>query len=229
MKTQPTYFGNGKLPSRYVKTTKPMLLIFCLALVMGSCNINPDLQEVSQLENAPVLIESNAFPSAILPGTALSIVSLDKIDLYVYKSTAAQGGDILVSIHDSDTNEIMGSTSLPVDDLHLSAPATFSFVPAINLIRGNKYQIHVNRVGGDTGNSSVVWRCSRHGADSYPDGSNSVCESAGMGEILDFAFKTYTQGVIDQQQPMTGYGFYIDTRTRRWQEFKPELVVPIKY
>lgn len=204
-----------------------MLLIFCLALVMGSCNINPGLQEVSQLENGPVAIESNTLPGATLfPVTALSIVSLNKVDLYLERSTATIGGDVLVTIRDSKTSAIIRSTSLPVSSVHLFGWATFNFVPAVNLIKGNKYQIHVSRVGQESSfGNAVFWRCSPQGVDSYPDGTNSVGESG--GGVLDFAFKTYTEGVIDQQQPKDNYGFSLQNAKTRWQEFKPNLVIPI--
>lgn len=223
MKTQPTCFGNGKLPFPQLKITKSILLtLICLALVTGSCNINPDL---SRLENTPVSAEPKALSNAtLLPGTASSIVSLNRVDLYLLTETATRGGVILVTIRDSKTSAIIASTSQPVDSFVHESWVAFNFTPALNLIRGSKYQIHVSRVGQEnTSGNAIFWRSSSE--ESYPDGTNSVAPS---GRILDFAFKTYTQGVIDQQQTMTNYGFSILTTATRWQEFKADLVIPIK-
>jgi hypothetical protein len=214
MKTLLSRFSNGELSFRlfFVKTTWPMRLVsFCLALLMWSCHINPSLQEVSQSKVNLSTVDSKALSSvSLLPTT----VSLDKVDLYLDKGAPATGS-VLVEIRDSQTNTLVGSTNVPVGSIAIDrAWNTFVFTPALSLISGKKYQIHIIRSdehNNSTGNY-IFWRSSSIGVDAYPDGGP-------LGE-LDYAFKTYINGGLDQQQLSINYGSAIGNTRTAWQEFK---------
>jgi hypothetical protein len=222
MKTQLSCFPHGGLTIRLIsiKTTWPVLLVsLCLGLLMWSCNINPSLQEVSQPKGNLAVADTKIVSSAsLLSGT----VSLDKVDLYLDRGAAATGS-VLVEIRDSQTNAVMGNVNVPVGSLALGRSwNTFIFVPALSLIGGKKYQIHIIRSDGHNypAGNYVFWQCSTGvgNIDAYPDGINDVYPAW----TLDYAFKTYTPAGIDQQQTSYVYGFAIGNNATRWQEFKAD-------
>jgi hypothetical protein len=220
MKTQALSFFNGGLVFRpfLVKITRPMQLVsFCLALLMWSCDINPSLQEVSQPKGNLAPVDSKVLSStSLLPST----VSLDKVDLYLDMGSSTTG-NVLVKILDSQTSAIVGTAKVPASSFAIGGSwKTFTFTPALSLIGGNKYKIHIIRSDAHNyrAGNYIFWRTSSSGVDAYPDGINNVYPSW----ILDYAFKTYTQGTIDQQQTLTNYGFAIGNTATSWQEFKAD-------
>jgi hypothetical protein len=214
MKTQLSCFPHGGLTIRLIsiKTTWPVLLVsLCLGLLLWSCNINPSLQEVTQPKGNLAVADTKLVSSAsLLPGT----VSLDKVDLSFdvgYRVT----GSLLVEIRDSQTNAVVGSVNVPVSSLAIGRFwNTFTFSPALSLVRGNKYQIQIIRSDNHDffANNYIFWRSSL--IDAYPDGGP-------LGQ-MDFAFKTYTNGGIDQQQTLINYGSGLGNRSAFSQEFKAD-------
>jgi hypothetical protein len=85
------------------------------------------------------------------------------------------------------------------------------------LRRGEKYRVHIKRsdVHNYAAGNYVFWRTSSGGVDAYPAGINDVHPSW----TLDYAFKTYTEGGIDQHQTLITYGFAVGHTDSRWQEF----------
>jgi hypothetical protein len=185
-----------------------------LLLLLFSCNINQDLDDVR-----PSLIKEDGIASSktlgrvfLLPAT----VGLDKVDLYLERGSAATG-KVYVEVKDA-SGVLVGSISVAANSLIAgSAWNTFTFPSPLLLNRGQKYRIHIRRSDAHnyaTGNY-VFWRTSSGGVDAYPAGINDVYPAW----TLDYAFKTYTEGGIDQQQTSTNYGFFVGNTDSRWQEF----------
>jgi hypothetical protein len=186
-------------------------------LLMFSCNVTTNLDEIgkTKIDDAPVV--SRTLPTVFfLPST----VSLSKVDLYLQKGTATTG-KVKVYIQNSLDSSIVGSVVVPASSIITgSAWNTFNFASPLTLTRGNTYQIHIIRSDPHNyaTNNYIFWMSSSGGVDAYPDGVNDVYPSW----TLDYAFKTYTNGGIDQQQTLTTYGFFIGNVDSRWQDFKAD-------
>jgi hypothetical protein len=176
--------------------------------------MNPELDEVR-----PSSVKEEGISSAkplgsvfLLPAT----VGLNKVDLYLEKGSGATG-KVYVDIKDA-SGTVLGSTSVAASSLITGgAWKTFNFASPVVLNRGTKYRIHIRRsdVHNYPAGNYVFWRTSSGGVDAYPNGINDVYPSW----TLDYSFKTYTEGALDQQQTSTNYGFAIGNIDSRWQEF----------
>lgn len=193
-------------------TLKNLLMLIGVMAFSFSCNVN----NVAELDKATVETLSSA-PIKTLPTVFLlpSTVSLGKVDLYLGKGTATTG-TVTVSIKDSTT--VIGSVTVTTASLLAgSAWNTFNFASPLTLVRGHKYQIHLIRSDAHdyNANNYIFWSTSSGGVDAYPNGINDVYPSW----TLDYAFKTYTNNGLDQQQTLTTYGFAVGNTATRWQEF----------
>jgi hypothetical protein len=203
------------------------LVNFSIALLVFSCSINPGLEEVSKAPIADdarvkdLKIASNAF---LLP----SIVRLDKVELYLDKG-AATTGKVRVEIRHSVTGVLAGSVTVAASTLAAGGSwKTFTFASPLALNRTEKYKLHIIRSGVHNypAGNYIFWRTSSGGVDAYPNGINDVHPSW----TLDYAFKTYTEGGLDQQQLLTTYGFAVGDTDSRWQEFVADYPkVTLKY
>jgi hypothetical protein len=147
-------------------------------------------------------------------------VSLNKVELYLDKGIAATG-TVTVEIRDITGGTTIASTTVTAASLTSGASwKTFNFAPAALLVRGNAYRIYLKRSDPHnySTNNYLFWRTSAGGVNAYPDGSNDVAPAW----TLDYAFKTYTEGGLDQQQTQVAYGFFVSNSDWRWQEFKAD-------
>jgi hypothetical protein len=97
---------------------------------------------------------------------------------------------------------------------------TFYF-PNLTLSSGTKYRINMIRSNAHNYvNDYFYWRTSSGGNDAYPKGVNNVYPSW----TLDYAFITYSDGYLDQQQTSHNYGFAIGNTYYAWQEFVPQKI-----
>lgn len=187
-----------------------------LFLLMFSCNVTTNFDEISKVKPDDISVISRTLPTTfMLPAT----VSLNKVDLYLQKGSATTG-NVTVYIQDSLSTTV-GSTTVSVSTIITgSAWNTFTFASPVTLARGSKYRIHIVRSDAHNyaTNNYIFWMSSSGGVDAYPAGINDVYPSW----TLDYAFKTYSNGGIDQQQTLSTYGFFIGNVDSRWQEFKAD-------
>jgi hypothetical protein len=190
-------------------------LIFAFVFfVLSSCDMNPALDDVSspKLKDESSIIAKPISSVFLLPAT----VGLNKVELYLEKGSATTG-KVYVDIKDG-SGTLIGSTGLAASSVITGgAWNTFNFTTPLTLTRGQKYRIHLRRsdVHNYPAGNYIFWRTSSGGVDAYPDGINDVYPSW----TLDYAFKTYTEGALDQQQTLTTYGFAVGNIDSRWQEF----------
>jgi len=190
------------------------VLVFAFVFfVMSSCDMNPSVTDVASKVKTESSLDIKAMPSAFsLPAA----VGLDKVELYLDKGTATTG-KVYVEIRDG-AGTLLGSTSVAASSVITgSAWNTFTFPSPVTLTRGQKYRLHILRSDPHNyaTNNYIFWRTSSGGVDAYPNGINDVYPSW----TLDYAFKTYVQGGLDQQQTSTNYGFFVGNIDSRWQEF----------
>ena len=87
---------------------------------------------------------------------------------------------------------------------------SFPVNPGVDLTGGETYRIYMTR---STLVDSISWRSCSAGDDEYPYGISSG--AAGV----DFLFRVYDNGVVDQSQEVYGYGYAIYDTSYQWQEF----------
>jgi len=189
-------------------------VVFVLTFfVLSSCELTPSLVDSGAplLKNEPIA-KLNTNSVFLLPAT----VRLDKVDLYLDKG-ASTTGKVSVQIKDATGTVIGGTVVAASSILTGSGWNTFAFATPLTLSRGQKYRIHILRSDAHNyaAGNYIFWRTSSGGVDAYPDGINDVYPSW----TLDYAFKTYTEGGLDQQQTLTNYGFAVGNIDSRWQEF----------
>jgi hypothetical protein len=193
-------------------------VLFSTFLMMFSCNINPGFEEVKTSR-----IEPLDDRSLILKGPVFltSTSSLDRVDLITHVGSSLTG-TVTVEIRNADGSVVIGSTTVPAGSILTGMTTnTFLFSPALVLNADEKYRIYVTRsdVHNYSGNNYIFWRTSSGGVDAYPAGINDVHPSW----TLDYAFTTYNGGIVDQQQTLATYGFFVGSGFYRWQEFVPSV------
>lgn len=127
-------------------------------------------------------------------------------------------GNINVQIRNADGTAVLWANSLNADTYLVNGNAWNTFwVNSLSLYIGDKYRIYVTRTGEHNypAGNYIFWRTSSGGNDAYPAGVNDVYPSW----VLDYAFITYANGVVDQQQANGNYGFGVPSSYYRWQEF----------
>jgi hypothetical protein len=202
---------------RLLRTAFVLLSFLSLAV---SC-MEPSLEEVTP---SKALIDENIRSGNLKVSSELfalpAMVSLNQVDLYLDKGSAATG-TVTVEIRDVTGGTTISSVTVTAASLAAgSSWKTFTFAPAALLERDHVYRIYLKRSDPHNyaTNNYFFWRTSSGGVDAYPGGINDVAPAW----TLDYAFKTYTEGGLDQQQTSTNYGFFVDNSFWRWQEFKAD-------
>lgn len=145
-------------------------------------------------------------------------INLVKVDLNLFVGTATTG-TFTTEIRNADGTQILAS-NVTAASLLVKGSAWNSFTfPNIPLRRNIKYRIYITRSDAHnyTTNNYIFWNTSSGGVDAYPGGINDVYPSW----TLDYSFRTYSTGGLDQQQTLTTYGFGLSNTYYRWQEFVP--------
>lgn len=225
MKQLMTWFKNMNrkrmpeyIPSGTYEVTKKWVLVCITALIVSSCNVNPALDDLKTPQ--PETIKDRIrIPKG--PIFLTSVSTLDKVDLMTDIGTNLTG-TVTVEIRNGDGSVVIGSTTVPAGTLAPGqATNTFYFSPALSLTPGEKYRIYITRSDQHNYNTNnyIFWRTSSGGVDAYPGGINDVHPSW----TLDYAFTTYNGGLVDQQQLLRTYGFFVSSGLHRWQEFVPSV------
>jgi hypothetical protein len=156
---------------------------------------------------------------AVTPPPA--IVHLNQIDVFLIKGTGATG-TFTIELRDAAGNTpALWSNTVPVAAITAGvAGAWNSFtVPTITLTGGQTYRIYVTRSDAhDTPTqNTITWRSSDTiGVDRYTAGVSSTGIT-----VLDFAFRTYDNSVVDQKMETMEYGLGVSNTEYRWQGFVP--------
>lgn len=199
-------------------TRKPWrILSWALALFLTSCNLNPNLEDVTVTKNDLTIRDL----PVLAPLPLVSTFVLDKVDLYLTKGSAMTG-TATVEIRNGDGSVILATATVSAASLATgSAWNTFHLSHSISVTPGIKYRIYLTRSDDHNyaAGNYMFWRTSSGGVDAYPNGINDVSP----GWTLDYAFRTYSSGTLDQQQTSTNYAFFTSNNIYRWQEFVPEV------
>lgn len=169
--------------------------------------------------NGNVMVTATAKDGSGVSGTKTisvsSFLDLNRVDVFLEKGTNVTG-NVTVQIQNAN-GEILGTAVTPASNITGSTWHSFNFLPSLIILPGLKYLLVITRSVGTSGPGDyIAWRTSSNGDDLYTQGISS----AGLGWTLDFAFRTYSNNKIDQQQTSTNYGFSIST-SPTWQEFVP--------
>lgn len=200
---------------------KGYVILTCLTLLLLtiSCNVTPELTDLEQPEGITNLEPINK--DIIITPILLSKIWMDKVDLYLDLGPNTTG-TVTVEIRDSSRTTIIGSSTVSASSLITTSPwKTFTFSPTLALTKGKKYTINVTRSDPHDYNKGnyVFWMCSAQNTNPYTEGT---CDPGSYWN-LDYAFKTYKSGIVDQQQPTVNYGFFVSSGFYRWQEFKADF------
>jgi hypothetical protein len=195
---------------------KSGMIYLVMAMIVLGCN--PEFEEIK-----PSRIQTLDSRSPITRGPVFltSATSLDRVDLITHVGTNLTG-TVTVDIRNADGSVVIGSTTVPALSITTGlATNTFLFSPALTLNAGDKYRIYLTRSDAHNygANNYIFWRTSSGGVDAYPAGVNDVHPAW----TLDYAFKTYNGTVVDQQQNLATYGFFVSSGFYRWQEFVPAV------
>jgi hypothetical protein len=144
-----------------------------------------------------------------------SFISFNRVDLALEAGTAVTG-TVTVQIQNS-ASETLGTVTTSTSNIPVGqAWDTFTFSPSLVLVAGAKYRISITRSKNGDMSDMIFWRTSLGGNDAYPQGVPDVSPAW----VLDFAFRTYSNDKVDQEQTSTIYGFTLGI-VPRWQEFTP--------
>lgn len=184
--------------------------IILAMVVLSSCE-DDDVRDVAELKSKAHVNSLKAV--RYLPPDS---VELDNVELYMMKGTAASG-TMKMNIT-SMLGSLMGSISFAVDTIaNGTSWISFRFPQGTKLQRGSKYRIEVTRSNphNATPNDYIYWWTSKANSDPYPEGSNDLYPVWTM----DYAFRTHTNGGVDQQQTNAAWAWPISNTRVRWQEF----------
>ncbi|MBN1798783.1 MAG: hypothetical protein JW822_09400 [Spirochaetales bacterium] len=90
-------------------------------------------------------------------------------------------------------------------------------VPDIKLTEGQTYRIYMTRsdVHDNPGGNTISWNSTNTVGDEYPQGISS------SPATVDFTFRIYDHGVVDQQLETTETAYAVHQGSYNWQEFVP--------
>ena len=149
-----------------------------------------------------------------------TIVQLDRIEVFLIKGTGATGTFTIELRDAAGSTPALWSDTVPVAGLATGIGGDWnSFtVPGIELTKGLTYRIYATRSDAHDNptQNTITWRSSDNVGDEY----TASVSSSGYAE-LDFAFRTYDNGVVDQQMETMEYGFGIPNTDYHWQGFVP--------
>jgi hypothetical protein len=141
--------------------------------------------------------------------------SLTRVDLFLDTGVNV-AGSIKVQIRNSDGSQILWENTIDAASYLIKGFTWNAFqISGLKLYKGDKYRIYVMRTTPHNFSAGdyIFWRTSGSG-DTYPYGSNNQ-----TGWVLDYAFRTYSNSVLDEQQTNTSYGFGLNHTAWYWQEF----------
>jgi hypothetical protein len=143
-------------------------------------------------------------------------LNLTQIDLNLTVSSGVTG-TLTIELRDENGNTpVIWSNTVNTNTLINGSNWNSFIISGVKLIQGQKYRIYVTR--SDThapGTNQIIWNSSDSSGDEYPDGVSSSPNAE-----LDFMFKTYNNGILDQQQTVSEYGYTIyNGGSYMWQEF----------
>gem|GEM_PF-4172688 len=199
----------------------PQAFLLAVSIMMTSCSLNSTFDEVK-----PAQVENSA-SSKIIVGPPIKIsypITVGRIDLFIDASNYVSG-TVTVQIRSADGSTVLGSTTVSGASLLKGNMVrnTFLFSPAVSLSSNQKYRIYLTRSSPHNYMSDYLyWRTSSSGVDAYTRGVPDVFINSGW--VLDYAFVTYSDGFVDQQQTSTNYGFFVSNDLYRWQEFVPQKI-----
>jgi hypothetical protein len=194
------------------------VMIVSSLLLAISCSMDPGTEDLRKSES-PVKSEAPATASRLGPGISFPI-SFHRVDLWMNASDIVTG-TLTVQITNADGSVVIGSTTVSGNSILKGGIKKNSFYfPPLTLNSGEKYRISVQRSVSHTPSNAIYWRTSSGGTNPYTPGVPSVYP----GWSLDFAFVTYSDGYVDQQQNSYNYGFAIASTYARWQEFVPQYI-----
>lgn len=192
-------------------------LIFSAVFLMFSCDADREAGEVQPVKAKRIPEESAALK---LPGLSFPIM-LNRVDLFLDASTSVSG-TVTVQIRNADGSSIIGSTTVSGSSLIKGTNKKNTFwLPNLTLNSGEKYRIYLIRSNTHSyPNNAIFWKTCSGGVDGYPKGVMNYSPAW----LLDYAFVTYSDGYVDQQQLSTNYGFAVGNNDYLWQEFVPSKI-----
>jgi hypothetical protein len=195
--------------------SKKLTLATCLSALLLSCNdpgVEP--QKADGIATTPSTNGLVTSPSAIAVAA-----TLNKVDIMIGRSSTAVG-TVLVEIKSMD-GTLIASSELEVAAIPTTTSwITFTFPEGTQVTSGVKYRMVVTRSHPPvTGNGQVyLGGAVSSSTDPYPQGASDRSSTA-----FDYTFRTYANGVVDQQQlrytspvPVVPSNIGVSTR---WQEF----------
>jgi hypothetical protein len=150
----------------------------------------------------------------------VTTVHLNRIDVFLVAG-ATVSGTLTLELRDSaGTTPALWSNTVNTNTLIPGVDGGWnSFtVPDIELTRGQTYRIYVMRsIPHTLPTDTITWRSSDTiGVDRYTAGVSSHGSA-----VLDFAFRTYDNSVVDQKMETMEYGLGVSNTEYRWQGFVP--------
>lgn len=203
---------------KFTNSSRAMVAVLLTILVFlaASCDLNSNLDEIQPKSSSLAAGTIKGFPVFSFP------ISLSRVDLFTVTGDNLTG-TVTVEIRNADGSVVIGSTTVPASSIIKgnSVRNTFTFSPALTLSSGLKYRIYLTRSNPHNYlTDHIAWRTSSGGVDAYAPGVMNYSPSW----ILDYAFVTYSDGYVDQQQTSTNYGFAVSNTSYLWQEFVPQKI-----
>jgi hypothetical protein len=204
--------------------SKKLTLAACFSALLISCNdpgIEPQKTDGSGSGPSAKGIVTTPTANGIVtsPSATAVTVTLNKVDVMIGRSSTAVG-TVLVQVKSMD-GTLIASSELAVDAIPTTVSwIAFTFPEDTQVTSGIKYRMEVTRSHPPvTGNGQVyLGGAVSSSTDPYPYGASDRSSSA-----FDYTFRTYANGVVDQQQlrytspvPVVPSNLGVSTR---WQEF----------
>jgi hypothetical protein len=188
---------------------KTRIILFILsAVVIAACQDN-NLAEVSPspLEADAVSLSATGFIANDDNDTA----NLDKVELYMMRGSSSAVGNVRLQIKSG--NHVMASSELPVASIPTTSSwVAFTFTEKVHLTLNFTYRIEVIRSHPSVGAGGLVyWRTSL--TNPYPAGVSDWSATS------DYAFRTYINGALDDEQAISTTVVPVSSTTPRWQQF----------
>jgi hypothetical protein len=200
--------------------SKKLMLAAGFSALLVSCNdpgIEP--QEADSPSAKGIVTTPSTKGIVTSPSATAATVTLNKVDIMIGRSSTAVG-TVLVQVKSLD-GTVITSSELAVDAIPTTASwIAFTFPEDMPVTSGIKYRLEVTRSHPPvTGNGQVyLGGAVSSSTDPYPHGASDRSNS-----VFDYTFRTYANGVVDQQQvrytspvPVVPSNIGVSTR---WQEF----------
>lgn len=195
----------------------PIMIVVIISVL--DCTTNAELDEPVN----PAALPEQSSVYALTLGNALpSTVTFNRVELYLYRSANATG-DLTLQIRNAAGTAILDSIRMPVSSISAGISWKMFEFPKLPLLeRGKRYRLYVKRSDNhNPDEADIIWWGTNLSGDVYSSGSNDLYPS----RITDYAFRTYSNDGIDQEQLQTGRGYFVGNDSYRWQEFIPDYPV----